>query len=67
MIETFVNLVKDGKITESEVVELKHLLLDIYKDMKGVQVDYSTESEVRLKFHSALFSKRFREIVKGKL
>ena len=67
MIEIFADLVKAGKINESEVVELKHLLLDMYKDLKEVQTSHETVPELRLKFHSALFTKRFREIVNRKI
>ena len=67
MIEAFAELVKKGEITESEVVELKHLLLDMYKDLKEVQNSFGTEPELRLKFHSALFTKRFQEIVNRKI
>ena len=67
MIESFSELVKTGNITESEVVELKHLLLDMYKDLKEIELDRKTDAEIKLKFHSSLFTKRFTEIVNGKI
>lgn len=67
MIEAFSELVKKGNITESEIVELKHLLLDLYKDLKDIELNHKTEAEIRLKFHSGLFTKRFTEMVNGKI